>query len=372
MKDMPMIRALRRVLKRGLGGPSLMRMLFPLVLFAVTTTIVFAAVHGKDPEDLGVPLLERLRPAWIVAQFRDATPEIVLLLVLMMGGVYATLHIGLRPLRRLSHLAGGIAPATIEARLPAEAAPREIAPLVEAFNAALDRLEVGLRAQRDFSANAAHELRTPLATLRAQVESLLEPHERRAASEEFERLGRLIAQLLALAEAEGGASGVGARFDLVALSRDVAGDMASFILSSDRTIGFDSAVETFALDGQAGLVETALRNLLENAVRHTPSGAEILVSVDAHGVVRVSDDGPGVPAAIRDRVFDRFSRGDPRGSGAGLGLSIVRQIMERHGGQARLAVSERGACFELDFRPRGRRDDHSTAAVRPPSSRTAM
>jgi signal transduction histidine kinase len=372
MKDVPMMRALTRPLTRRRGGRSLMRMLFPLVLFAVSTTIVFAAVHGKDPEDLGVPILQRLRPAWIVAQFRDATPEIMLLLVLMMGGVYVTLHIGLRPLRHLSLLAGDIAPATIEARLPAEAAPREVAPLVEAFNAALDRLEVGLRAQRDFSANAAHELRTPLATLRAQVESLLEPAERRTASEEFERLGRLIAQLLALAEAEGGASAAAACFDLVALSRDVASDMASFILSSGRGVGFDSAIPTMMVDGQPGLVETALRNLLENAVRHTPPDAEILVTVDADGVVRVSDDGPGVSAAIRDRVFDRFSRGDPRGSGAGLGLSIVRQIMERHGGQVRLADSARGACFELDFRPRGRRDGHSPAPARPSANRTAM
>lgn len=366
-----MIRALLARLTRRRGGPSLMRMLVPLVLFAVTTTIVFAAVHGEDPEERSVPILQRLRPAWIAAQFSDATPEISLLLILMMGGVYATLHIGLRPLRRLSHLAGDIAPATIEARLPVDAAPREIAPLVEAFNAALDRLEIGLRAQRDFSSNAAHELRTPIATLRAQVESLLEPSERRAASEEFERLGRLIAQLLSLAEAEGGASGVSARFDLVALSRDVTGDMAGFILSSGRGVGFDGVVETFMVDGQAGLVETALRNLLENAVRHTPPGAEILVSVDA-GLVRVSDDGPGVPAAVRDRVFERFSRGDPRGAGAGLGLSIVRQIMERHGGEARLASAERGACFELDFRPKGHRANQSVAPLLAGGSRTAI
>jgi signal transduction histidine kinase len=96
------------------------------------------------------------------------------------------------------------------------------------------------------------------------------------------------------------------------------------------------------------------------------------VTVDVDGVVRVSDDGPGVPAAIRGRVFDRFSRGDPRGSGAGLGLSIVRQIMERHHGQARLADSAQGACFELDFRPHGWRERHSPAPARPPASRTAM
>jgi signal transduction histidine kinase len=330
-----------------------MRMLAPLVLFAVATTILFGMVNGDGPDERALPLIQRLSPARLWEQTTNSIQEILLLITLMMVGVYLTLHIGLRPLRRLSHLAGNIGPATIDARLPVESAPREVAPLVEAFNAALDRLETGLRAQRDFSANAAHELRTPLATLRAQVESLLEPSERGAASEEFERLGRLIAQLLALAEAEGGALGADTRLDLVALSRDVASDMASFVLSSGRTIGFDSAVETVMVDGQAGLVETALRNLLENAVRHTPPGAEILVAVSATGVLRVSDDGPGVAAEFQDRVFERFSRGDPRSSGAGLGLSIVRQIMERHGGVARLTPAARGARFELDFRPQG-------------------
>ncbi|WP_309999603.1 HAMP domain-containing sensor histidine kinase [Caulobacter segnis] len=359
-------------LSRRLGGPSLMRMLVPLVLLAVAATILFAMANGDTPEEHAMSMLQRMQPARLLAETTDSATEILLLVSLIMVGVYLTLHIGLRPLRRLSRLAGGIGPATIDARLPVESAPREVAPLVEAFNAALDRLETGLRAQRDFSANAAHELRTPLATLRAQVESLLEPSERQAASEEFERLGRLIAQLLALAEAEGGALGANTRFDLVALSRDVASDMASFILSSGRTLGFDSAVQALTLDGQAGLVGTALRNLLENAVRHTPPGAEILVAVTADAVVRVSDDGPGVSAEIRDRVFERFSRGSPSGAGAGLGLSIVRQIMERHGGVARLTSVERGACFELDFRPQGHRGDQSVAQVPAGGNRTAM
>jgi signal transduction histidine kinase len=328
-----------------------MRMLFPLVLLAVITTILFAMVHG-DPDRRDGLVFERLRPARLLAEIMHSLPEILVLIVLMMVGAYLTLHIGLRPLRRLSQLAGVIGPATIATRLPVGIAPRELAPLVEAFNATLDRLEAGWRAQRDFSANAAHELRTPLATLRAQVESLLEPDERRAACEEFDRLGRLVAQLLALAEAEGGALAQASRFDLVALSRDVASDMAGFVLSSDRTLGFDSALDSFMIEGQPDLAETALRNLLENAVRHTPTGVEILVTLDADGLVRVSDDGPGVPAALRDRLFERFSRGDPQGTGAGLGLSIVRQIMERHGGTVRLSPSTRGACFELDFRRR--------------------
>lgn len=339
------------LLSRRRGG-SLLGMLFPSIIVVVAWGFVMAEILGRNEETRGLPMVQRLNPVRLVMEAGERLPMILIFVGLMMVATYATLHVGLRPLRRLSRLAAEIGPATIDARLPVESTPRELAPLVEAFNATLDRLEAGWRAQRDFSANAAHELRTPLATLRAQVESLLEPEERRAASEEFERLGRLVAQLLALAEAEGGALAQASRFDLVALSRDVASDMAGFVLSSGRTLGFDSALDGFVIEGQADLAETALRNLLENAVRHTPPGVEILVTLDADGVVRVGDDGPGVPDAVKGRLFERFSRGDPQGPGAGLGLSIVRQIMERHGGTVRLAPSPRGACFELDFRRR--------------------
>ncbi len=333
-------------------GRSLLWMLFPSVVLVVAWGFVVAELLGRNQETVTLPVIARLNPMRLVMEASERLPMILVFIALMMVAIYATLHVGLRPLRRLSLLAADIGPATIHARLPVASAPREVAPLVEAFNATLDRLEAGWRAQRDFSANAAHELRTPLAILRAQVESLLEPDERRAASEEFERLGRLVAQLLALAEAESGPLAQTHSFDLVALARDVASDMAGFVLSSGRTVGFDNAIEQLMIEGQPDLVETALRNLLENAVRHTPSGAEILVTIDADGRVCVSDDGPGVPAEARARLFERFSRGDPQGSGAGLGLSIVRQIMERHGGGVRLAPLARGACFELDFRRR--------------------
>jgi signal transduction histidine kinase len=346
-------------------------MLFPSVVMVVTAGFIIAEIIGRNADTRGLPVFQRLEPLRLINEAGEHLSMIVLFIVLMMIALYTTLHIGLRPLRRLSHLAAEIGPSTIHARLPVASAPREVAPLVEAFNAMLDRLETGWRAQRNFSANAAHELRTPLAILRTQVESLLEADERRAASEEFERLGRLIAQLLALAEAEGGALGQMSHFDLVALSRDVAGDMASFVLSSGRTLGFDSALESFMIEGQADLAETALRNLLENAIRHTPLGVEILVTINTEGLVCVSDDGPGVPAEVEARLFERFSRGDPQGSGAGLGLSIVRQIMERHGGTVRLAPFPRGACFELDFRRRTGRDQPSASGLTP-SSRIAM
>ncbi|PVM84463.1 hypothetical protein DDF62_22285 [Caulobacter radicis] len=333
-------------------GRSLLWMLFPSVALVVALGFVIAELLGRNEETVALPVFARLNPMRMVMEASERLPMILIFIALMMVAIYTTLHVGLRPLRRLSLLAADIGPATIHARLPVASAPREVAPLVEAFNATIDRLEAGWRAQRDFSANAAHELRTPLAILRAQVESLLEPDERRAASEEFERLGRLVAQLLALGEAESGVMAQTRSFDLVALARDVTMDMAGFVLSGGRIVGFDSVVEHLIIEGQPDLVETALRNLLENAVRHTPIGVEILVTIDADGLVCVSDDGPGVPPEARARLFERFCRGDPQGAGAGLGLSIVRQIMERHGGSVRLVPFPRGACFELDFRQR--------------------
>jgi signal transduction histidine kinase len=315
-------------------------------------------VLGAD--GAGLPLAERLDLGRMAEELREEAPWFFILVLLMMAGVLASLHLGLRPLQRISARAAGIGPATISQRLPLQDTPREIAPLVVAFNAALDRLEAGWRAQREFSANAAHELRTPLATLRAQVESLLEPEDRKDAIEEFDRLSRLIAQLLTLAEADSGETLGDAPFDLVELARALTSEMAGSILASGRSVGFETAHERWSCRGTPGLVEVALRNLLENATRHTPPGCEILVSIDPSGRLIVSDDGVGVPPAFRDRLFERFSKADTQAFGAGLGLSIVARVMALHGGEARLAPSSAGARFVLDFS--GRRAVASTAS----------
>jgi signal transduction histidine kinase len=280
-------------------------------------------------------------------------PFMLLLVVLMMAGILGTLHLGLRPLRKISERAATIGPATISQRLPLGSAPREVAPLVRAFNDALDRLEAGLRAQREFSANAAHELRTPLATLRAQVESVLRPEERKDAIEEFDRLSRLITQLLNLAEADSGEDLDHHPFDLVEMARLLTSDMAGGIVASGRGIAFESAHERWECQGSPGLVGVALRNLLENATHHTPPGSEILVSLNASGQPVVTDDGPGIPQEFRERLFERFSKADINGFGAGLDLSIVNRVMLLHGGVARLAPSHVGARFVLDFSGRG-------------------
>lgn len=337
-------------------GFSLIWMLFPAVILAMA--IIFLAVQffsmdSIDPDTAALSLAERMTITRLAREVVENYQLMMLWVFLMMSGILATLHLCLWPLRKISDRAADIGPATIGQRLPLRSAPREIAPLVRAFNGALERLEAGLRAQQEFSANAAHELRTPLATLRAQVESVVPVSERGAAIEEFDRLSRLISQLLSLAEAESGKAPEMAPFDLVERARVLTSDMAGAILASGRGVAFEAAVPRWECYGAPGLVDVALRNLLENAMRHTQPGAEIVVSIDATGALTVSDDGPGIPEPFRDHLFNRFSKMDAQGSGAGLGLSIVKRVMDMHGGAAQLRRSSSGAQFVLDFSGRG-------------------
>jgi signal transduction histidine kinase len=335
------------------GGLSLIWMLFPAVALVMVATFLAFQFLGIDPDTAGLSLAERMNFSRLLGELGDIQLFMLPLMVLMMVGVLAALQLGLRPLRQISERAASIGPATIGERLSLRSAPSEVVPLVTAFNGALDRLEAGWRAQQEFSANAAHELRTPLATLRALVEGALAPVERKDAIEELDRLSRLIAQLLYLAEAESGVGLEMTSFDLVELARTITGDMAASIIASGRGVGFEAACERWECRGAPGLVEVALRNLLENATRHTSPNSEILVSIDAAGQLIVSDDGLGVSPDIRDRLFQRFSKADARGKGAGLGLSIVKRVMLLHGGEARLEPSYLGARFVLDFSRRG-------------------
>lgn len=347
------LNARERKLNGQQGGFSLTWILFPSVVLVMAMVFMAVQVLGFLPDAVPSSLEERMDLDNLAREASANLPLILLIVGLMMAGILVALRLGLRPLRQISERAAGIGPATISQRLPLSSTPREIAPLVIAFNAALDRLEAGWRIQREFSANAAHELRTPLATLRAQVESLLEPEERKDAIEEFERLGRLITQLLALAETDQGEDLGKVSFDLVELARALTSEMASAILAGGRGIAFESAHEHWECQGAPGLVEVAIRNLLENATRYTPPDCEIVVSIDPTGRLSVGDDGPGVPPEFHHRLFQRFSKADAHGLGAGLGLSIVGRVMVLHGGEARLDPSPVGAHFVLDFSGRG-------------------
>lgn len=325
------------------------RSILSLVLISIVGAAVLAYLVTRPlvPETGPIGLAERMSPAFIRANLSDTWRPLGLFILAAMAAIGLMLHWILAPLRELSKQASRIGPASPDARLSAGRAPAEIEPLIDAFNASLDRLEAALTAQRAFSANVAHELRTPLAALQAHVESLLPPEARIDATNEFQRLSRIIGQLLLLSEGEHSRLRFSERFDLVKIATAAAAEAAPEFVRSGRRIGVDCAVRELPRRGDPILVGLAIRNLLDNGLKHTPQGSTTTLSIHEDGVIRVSDDGPGVSACFAARAFEPFARDVRRTGtgGAGLGLSIVARIAELHGGRAWLEAAGRGARF---------------------------
>lgn len=297
---------------------------------------------GKDFDAMTRALVERFAEegGWLGAPF--------LLAMLLVSLV--TIRNSLLPLRRLSAKAAAIGPASTDIRLPETEVPREILPLVHAVNSALDRIEAGFQMQKDFTADAAHELRTPLAVLRAHIETLPDPATREALGRDVDSMTRLVGQLLAVARAETLTIALDEQADLNSIAVDVGTFLAPMALKQQRLIEVIEAPSPCLVKGNGEAVFNALRNLVENALTHTPPGTTVTVRVERPATLRVEDRGPGVPPEQRERIFQRFWRAERRKSGSGLGLAIVRQIMDAHGG--RVEVTDRvgdGAVFSLIF-----------------------
>ena len=258
----------------------------------------------------------------------------------------------LEPVREASTTAAAIGPARTDVRLPEQAMPAEIVPLVHAVNQAFDRLEAGFRAQRDFTADMAHELRTPLAIMRARVDSLEPGPVRDALRTDLVNMTRTVSQVLDIAELESFVVG-DAKADLHAVCAEAVGFMAPLAVDMSKTISLTGAEGPIWVRGHAEALFRAVRNLVDNAIRHAPGGGSIEVHVSADGIVRVIDDGPGVPEAERDSIFRRFWRRDrTQAESRGLGLAIVARVAETHDGSVTVDnLPGSGAVFTLRLRP---------------------
>ncbi|MBX5186321.1 HAMP domain-containing histidine kinase [Rhizobium sp. NZLR5] len=223
-------------------------------------------------------------------------------------------------------------------RLSEEHVPREIAPLVRAVNDALRRLDEGYEQQRRFIASAAHELRTPIAILRLKIDTAVEPSTRKL-SADVARLSNLAEQMLDIQRLD--ADRIDESVDLGVLARRVAADLAPLLIASARTI--EVQIEgASSLRGDAGAIERVMTNLVQNAIEH--GGRHVTLRVTASGF-EVEDDGPGIPLEERDRVFEPFHRLRPRSTGSGLGLNLVQQIIERHGGRVSIVSAPGGGTI---------------------------
>ena len=248
--------------------------------------------------------------------------------------------------------------------LPEAQAPQEVRPLILAMNALLERLSVALAAQQRFIADAAHQLRTPIAGLKTQTELALRQAPAgeaqmtlRQLQSATERTTRLVNQLLSLARAEPLAARVHPvqLIDLRQLAREVATDWVPRALAGNIDLGFDAASTPAYIEGDPFLLREMLNNVLDNGVRYTQPGGQVTVHVTSEAAgpsVRVEDNGPGIPDSERPRVFERFYRVLGTGvEGCGLGLAIVSEIAQSHGAQVSLnpGADGRGTVVKIVF-----------------------
>jgi len=239
--------------------------------------------------------------------------------------------------------------------LPEEQAPQEVRPLIRAMNGLLARLSQVLAAQQRFVADAAHQLRTPIAGIKTQTELALrqaQTGEAQAALRQLqtatEQTTRLVNQLLVLARAEPGAER-GHRqqsLDLTELARETATEWVPRALSRNIDLGFDGSPNGTRIEGDPFLLKEMLNNLLDNAVRYTQPGGQVTARVSAEArkvALTVEDNGPGIAETEREQVFERFHRVLGTGAdGCGLGLAIVREIAQSHGADVTLASGANG------------------------------
>lgn len=277
-------------------------------------------------------MAEWLRHAFGLPALRNGMVMIgVIFLAVFLAVTHWTLQRMLKPLRLAAAQAQGITPQTLDARLLARELPREFQPLVDAFNHVLDRLEAGYRRQQEFMAMAAHELKTPLALLRAEIE--LEPAHQRNPHllQDVDHIARQVQQLLHLSEVSEQRQYRIADVPVSAVVTEACGYMARASEQSGIRVAarIDATARTWRAD--RGALFILLKNLIENAIQHSPAGSTVTVCADGQGFA-VLDQGSGVPAADLDNIFKRFWRSDERRDvGAGLGLPICMAIAHVHG-----------------------------------------
>lgn len=232
-------------------------------------------------------------------------------------------------------------------RLKSDGIPDEIASLVNAVNLALARLDQAYEGRKRFLAAAAHEIKTPIAILQLRLEESAPFPERARLTLDAARLADLAEQLLELQRLEHTAP-VFSEVDLVALAEGVVADLAPLAIASGYEISVVSSRPTVLAWGEADGLGRALSNLVQNAISHGGGQGSIVVTVLENPAISVADSGRGIPEAERQRIFEPFQRLHRSGNGSGLGLNLVRSIMDRHGGSVSVASNaDQGATFVL-------------------------
>lgn len=288
---------------------------------------------------------------------RDFWIAVTAALVLMVGVGILVARRGMRPVRDIAQAAARISVGQLAERIPERDVPPELVEMVGAFNGMLSRLEESFERLSAFSADLAHELRTPIHSLRMQTEVSLgkertpaEYRELLASNlEEYERLSRIIADMLFLAKADHGLIVPQAEpVALLALCRRLAEYYGLLAEKIDLRLEGDEAI----VRGDRLMLERAIGNVLANAIKHTPEAGSIMMRVSRLGEavqVAVANTGRPIPPEAAQRVFERFVRLDPHSEGSGLGLAIARSILRAHGGDITIETGQELTVFCLDL-----------------------
>jgi two-component system heavy metal sensor histidine kinase CusS len=299
-----------------------------------------------------------------MASFRQTLWLFVALAAVLEGFLgWISVRRGLAPLRAMRQEAAGVTASHLDYRLSVDAVPVELAELAETLNAMLARLEESFQRLKDFSSDLAHEMRTPISNLMTETQVALsrtrKPDEYRdvlaSNAEEYERLARMIGDMLFLAQADNG---------MILLNRepvDLAvqiGELFDFFdaLAEEKNLHL-ALTGSGQVSGDKLMLRRALANLISNAIRHTRSGGKIRVRIESGETgttLSIENSGEPIPTEHLSRIFDRFYRADPsrhrNGEGAGLGLAISRSIILAHGGEIDVRSGAAGVCFTIRLR----------------------
>ncbi len=303
-------------------------------------TFLVRVTLGRDPAGLRFVLLRNEMIDHVLVSMLPLTALVLLVNVLVVRR-------SLRPLAAAARHAATIDASRGGLRLVSDGMPMEIRAMVHAINLALARVDEVLRFQRDFTAMVAHELRTPLAVLSLRLDAAPDAGGAGAKAVVSE-MTRLVGQLLRVAQLEVGAAEPKQVVDLAEVARELVERLAPLALDQDRELAFEDRGTT-AIPGHRDAIMSALRNLVENALRATPPGSIVWVATGPGVSLHVRDHGAGVPAALADKLFAPFVHGASRHDGTGLGLAIVARTMGLHGGRVRFENLPDGCVFHLTF-----------------------
>lgn len=334
----------------------------PIRLGALTKRLYDPELSGGDTVIVLFAETTDARKSLAFRLFRDSLWRQLLLLAVGMVLIVIALASAFRPLVDLRNRIRGRHEEDLTP-IPLRDVPNEVSPFVDAINHHMQRLANMLRARRNFLADAAHQIRTPLTVLGTQAEYGLRQNDPEEMRQTFASLlgsirgtRRMANQMLTLARAEpaNGLIQERASLDFAELVREVAGEIAPLALKKDIELALEGGNTTLPVRGNATMLREMVLNLVDNALRYTPAGGHVTLTLatrEAVAVLHVVDDGPGIPEAECENVFHRFyrilGRGDSEGSG--LGLAIVREICWAHGGAIRLGEAQHGSGLDVEL-----------------------